>query len=373
MQSLNSSVKHFNLYKSCLFIAALAFIFCALLINTSCGKRKPPLPPVERVLQRIEISGKQIGNRVIINWIMPARNASDNNLLNITRADIYRLIEPLDSPLTLSEEEFANNSTLIATVPITDADFGKKTISYADELKFSGQPVRLRYAIRFVNSSGQKAAFSNFLIIEPSAKTADSPKSLNSVITEQAIILKWTAPQTNVDGSTPANILGYNIYRFPDKPENARILNQSPITDTEFSDKSFEFEKSYSYFVRTVSLGKEGAPVESLESNTVSLSPKDNFAPSAPTAITIAAAPNVLSIFFAVNLENDIAGYRIYRSNDKNLPIADWTLLTSELLQTNTFQDKSVESGKTYFYYLVAVDKTGNASQPSEIISETAP
>ena len=373
MQLLNTSLKHFNFYKSCLFIAALAFIFSALLITLSCGKRKPPLPPVERVAQRIEISGKQFGNKVLITWTMPARNASDNNVLNINRADLYRLIETEDAPLTLSEEEFANKSTLIATIPITDADFGKKILSYTDELKFSGQPVRLRYAIRFVNSSGQKAAFSNFLIVEPVAKIADSPKSLTSETTEQAIILKWTAPQINVDSSTPANILGYNIYRFTDKPENSKILNQSPITETEFSDKSFEFEKAYFYFVRTVSLGKEGQPVESLESNTVSILPKDTFAPSSPTAITIAAAPNVLSIFFAVNLEKDIAGYRIYRSTDANLPKADWSLLTAELLQTNTFQDKSVESGKTYFYYLVAVDKAGNVSQPSEIVSETAP
>ena len=374
MQPLNTFLKHFNLYKNCLFLAALAFMFCALLITqTGCGKRKPPLPPIERVAQRVEISGKQFGNKVFISWTMPVRNASDNNVLNIDRADLYRIIEKVDAPLTLSEEEFANNSTLISTIPITDADFAKKTLSYTDELKFSGQPIRLRYAVRFVNLAGQKAAFSNVLIIEPAANTAEAPKSLTSETTESSIILKWNEPQKNVDGSTPANILGYNVYRFSDKPENAKALNQSPINDTKFSDKSFEFDKKYSYFVRTVSLGKEGAPVESLESNTISILPKDTFAPSAPTAITIAAAPNVLSIFFAVNLEKDIAGYRVYRSTNANLPKADWSLLTAELLQTNTFQDKLVESGKTYFYYLVAVDKAGNVSESSEIVSEIAP
>ncbi len=373
MQALNELLKHFNLYKRCLLLAALAFMFPALLITNGCGKRKPPLPPIERVAQRIEISGKQFGNRITISWTMPVRNASDTDVLNISRADVYRLIEKDDTPKTLSEEEFANQSTLIATIPIADTDFGKKTLTFADELKFSGQPVRLRYAIRFVNSAGQKAAFSNFLIIEPTAKTAEAPGNLTAKTTEPAIVLDWDEPQKNVDGSTPPNILGYNIYRFSDKPENAKMLNQSPITDTEFADKSFEFNKEYSYFVRTVSLGKDSQPVESLESNTISILPKDTFAPAAPTAITIAAAPNILSIFFAVNLEKDIAGYRVYRSTDANLPKADWSLLTPEILQTNTFQDKSVESGKTYFYYLVAVDKAGNVSQPSEIVSETVP
>jgi hypothetical protein len=105
----------------------------------------------------------------------------------------------------------------------------------------------------------------------------------------------------------------------------------------------------------------------------IQVNPKDIFAPNSPAAITIAAAPNNLSLFFAVNLEKDIAGYRIFRSTNPNLPKSDWQLLTTEILKTNTFQDKNVESGKTYFYYLTAEDFAGNISQPSEVVSETAP
>ena len=75
--------------------------------------------------------------------------------------------------------------------------------------------------------------------LKPAANTAESPKSLKSETTESAIILSWNEPQKNIDGSTPANILGYNVYRFSDKPENAKALNQSPINDTKFLDKSF--------------------------------------------------------------------------------------------------------------------------------------
>ncbi len=353
--------------------AALAFIMFALLICLSCGKRKPPLPPIERVSQRVEISGFQRGNNVNLTWTMPARNAPDGSILNIDRADIYRLAEPLNSTLTLSEEEFASRSTLIASLPITDADFGLKKISYTDTLEFAGQPVRLRYAIRFVNASGQKAAFSNFLLLEPAARIAEAPTSLSATITEPAIILDWNAPDANVDGSKPANILGYNIYRSPSEKETAKLLNEMPVNETEFTDKLFEFGKVYFYFTRTVSLGSHAEPVESLESNIVKVSPKDVFPPSPPSAITIAAAPNNLSIFFATNPEKDIVGYRIYRSTDRDLPLSEWQNLTPELLATTTFQDTKVESGKTYFYYLTAVDIAGNISAPSEIVSETAP
>jgi predicted phage tail protein len=366
---LNRKFLSLRLYKK----AALAFTFFALLMTLCCGKRKPPLPPVERVAQRVEISGFQRGNQIILSWRMPARNASDASILNIHRADIYRLAEPIDSPLTLSEEEFASRSTLIATKPIKNDDFALQRISYTDQLEFSGQSARLRYAIRFVNASGQKAAFSNFLIIEPTAKVAASPDSLQAETAAETINLRWNAPQANADGTKPVNLLGYNIYRSASAQETAKLLNEKPVSDTDYSDRFFEFGNEYFYFVRSVSVGSGGEPIESLESNIVRIKPIDTFAPDAPDALTIAAAPNTLSLFFAVNTEKDIAGYKIYRTTDPNLPKSGWSLITPEILTVNTFQDSAVESGKTYFYYITAIDKAGNTSQPSEVVTETAP
>lgn len=369
-------IKHLefkNLSKAFSKQAPLALIVLALLIALGCGKRTPPLPPIERVPQRVEISGFQRGNIINLSWIMPTRNANDNSTLNIERIDVFRLAEPFNSPLSLTEEEFASRSTQIGTIPITDSDFGRKELVYKDALDFAGQAVRLRYAIRFVNASGQKAGFSNFLLIEPTAKIASAPSLLNSKITENAIILDWIAPETNVDRTKPVNILGFNVYRKTSGNENYSLLNKQPITKNQFTDDFFEFGKTYNYFVRTVSLGNNGAPVESLDSNEITLNPKDVFAPSAPSAITMAAAPGNLSIFFAVNPEKDIAGYNIYRSTNSNLPKNQWQLLTKDLLTTNTYQDKTVESGKIYYYYLIAVDTAGNISEPSEIVFETAP
>ncbi len=352
--------------------AVLAFIFFGLLISAGCGKRKPPLPPVERVAQRVEISGYQRGNKVMLSWTMAARNASDGNLLNISRADIYRLTEPISSSSTISEEEFASRSTLIATVPISDSDFALKELTFSDTLNFAGQQARLRYAVRFANASGQKAAFSNFLVIEPTAKVADIPENLASNVSQTSIELSWNPPIRNIDGSTPANILGFNIYRI-DENKTLKLLNTAPVTRAVFGDRTFEFEKNYTYFVRTVSLGANGQPLESADSLAVKVLPKDIFPPAAPSAVTIAASPNTISIFFATNTENDVAGYRVYRSSDVNQPKADWTLITPQILTTNTFQDTTVESGKTYFYYLTAVDKFGNISASSEVVSETVP
>ena len=351
----------------------LTLTIIALLIFSGCGKRKPPLPPVERVPQRVVVSGFQRGNQVDLVWTMPARNAPDGSVLNINRADVYRLAETVNSSLSLTEDEFAARSTLIASIPIKDSDFALNQLTFTDKLEFAGQQVRLRYAVRFVNDSGQKAAFSNFLLIEPTAKVASAPTNVSAKTSQDAILLKWNEPATNVDGSSPANILGYNIYRSASTNESPRLLNKTPVTKPEFSDEFFEFKTNYSYFVRAVSLGKDGSPIESAESNVIEISPRDIFPPTSPTAITIAASPTSLSIFFAVNPEKDIAGYRIYRSEDANLTKEKWQLLTAELLTTNTFQDTKVESGKTYYYYLTATDTAGNVSNYSEVVSETVP
>lgn len=304
---------------------------------------------------------------------MPVRNAQKGNVQHIARADIYRLAEPASAPQQMSEEEFASRSTLIAALAITDADFGAKTLSYRDVLQFAGQAARLRYAVRFVNASGQKAAFSNALLIEPAAKIAASPTNLTAEASQDAIKLKWQAPAANIDGSTPASILGYMVYRSTSDKEPGKPLTPAPITSNEFADEFFDFDKEYHYFVRAVSSGVQTEPVESSESNVVKFKAVDTFAPSAPAAITVAASPGTISIFWAVNPEKDIAGYKLYRSIDRSLPLEQWTLLTPDLLTSNTYQDTRVEPGKTYFYSLTATDKFGNVSPHSEIVSETVP
>jgi fibronectin type 3 domain-containing protein len=273
----------------------------------------------------------------------------------------------------MTEEEFASRSVLIASMPITDADFGMKTISYRDTLEFAGQAVRLRYGVRYVNASGQRAAFSNFFMLEPAARVANAPTSLSTTVSQNAITLNWNAPTQNVDATTPVNITGYNVYRSASPREAGKLLNLTPITNTTFADESFEFTKEYFYFVRAVSSGTGGEPIESLESPIVNVKAIDTFPPSAPTSITIAATPTTISLFFPPNPETDVAGYRIYRSLDQNKPKAEWEQLTKDLQTANTYIDNRVESGKTYYYYVTATDKFKNVSQPSEVVNETVP
>jgi predicted phage tail protein len=362
--------------KGTCFLAAVCLT--AIVVSAGCGKRRPPLPPVERVQQRTELlSGAQQGNRVILSWPAPQRNAPDSSVQSIRRIDVYRLAEKPGTPLPLTEEEFAARSTLVGSVTSEQIKNAGETLSYADTLELAGEPTRLRYAVRYVNASGQRAAFSNFLLIEPAARIALPPTLVTTgkEISEDAITISWQPPAANIDGSTPVNLLGYNVYRMDEaQSETSQTpINSAPVSGTEYVDKNFEFGNTYRYIVRAVSLGTEGAQVESLNSNPLSVSPRDIFKPAAPAKISIVSSLGRISIFFPANLEPDIAGYNIYRTTDPNLPKESWTKLNSALLTRTTYQDEKVESGRKYYYYLTAVDQVGNVSDPSEVLSETVP
>jgi hypothetical protein len=355
----------------CLLLSALC-----LLWGASCGKRRPPIPPSERVPQRTELlSGAQRGNQVILSWPAPQRNAPDESVQSIRRIDIYRLAESPTAPLPLTEEEFAARSTLIGSINYETIRTAGPTLVYLDTLELAGQPTRLRYALRYVNASGQRASFSNFLLVEPAAKIAEPPTIVGTELSASAVTVIWKAPTANIDGSTPVNLLGYNVYRV-EKSQNEvgqTPINNTLVNDTRFNDPAIRFGEEYNYVVRAVSLGTGGSQVESLNSNALPVSPVDTFAPVAPGPVSIAPSPGRLAIFFPANPEGDVAGYHIFRSLDPALPKNQWTRITSSLLTRTTFQDETVESGKRYYYYVVAVDAAGNESPPSNTESETAP
>jgi fibronectin type 3 domain-containing protein len=355
-------------------VCLLLFAFCL----PGCGKRRPPLPPTERVQQRTEfLSGVQRGNQVILSWPAPTRNAPDGSVQSIRRVDVYRLAEKPRSPLALTEQEFATRSTLIGSVTYEQIRAASDVLTYIDTLELAGEPARLRYGVRYVNAAGQRAAFSNFLLLEPAAKVAQAPTMIatGNEVSEEAITVSWSAPPANIDCSTPVNLLGYNIYRSEgaEGDSTGAPLNSQLIAGTSYKDPAFKFGSTYRYYVRAVSLGTEGGQVESLNSNSITVSPRDTFPPAAPSSITVAAAPGRLSIFFPANTEPDIAGYNIYRSTDPNLAKEQWTKLNPQLLDKTTFQDERVESGTKYYYYIVALDQAGNVSERSEVVSETVP
>ena len=349
---------------------------CALSLAPTCGKRRPPLPPVERIPQRTEaLTGVQRGNVITLMWPAPLRNAGEGSVQSIRRVDVYRVAEKLNAPLPMTEDQFEVRATLIGSVPYEEIKKGGATLTYTDRLELASDPARLRYAIRYVNAAGQRAAFSNFFLMTPAFKVAAPPANPKGEKLETANVITWEAPTSNMDGSTPVNLLGYNVYRISNSQPESELkpLNPEPITATRYEDKRFKFGDTYTYFVRAVSLGTEARPVESVDSNHIEMLQKDIYPPAAPDLATPNAAFGRIALFWTANSEPDVVGYYLHRSTDPNLPLDKWSKLTPQIYTKTTFTDENVETGKTYYYYVVAVDSAGNASPPSKVVSDTVP
>ena len=367
------------------FIKLIGKVILALSLMTiggifvSCGKRRPPIPPTRSVAGNY-LSAAQRGNAVLLKITIPPQTRG------LKQISVYRLNEALNSQSPLSEDDFASKSTLIGVADALSKS-GSNSVYYNDQLSNTATANRLRYAVRLVFADGRRSALSNFLMIEPIFRIPLPPVLAPLRVSQSRIQLEWQKPAANLDSSQPANVVGYNVYRVEEMPsaqnserqqQSLQPLNSAPVTEPSFNDSTFRFGNSYRYFIRAVSSSSSGnaagnAQIESQDSNAQAVIPQDTFAPIAPQNLTIAAAPGRLSLFFAANSEPDLAGYLIYRSGDQNIPLAQWQKLTSGPLSTNTFQDTAVESGQKYFYYLRAVDQAGNISEPSEIVSETAP
>ena len=349
-----------------LSLSLLAFV---ALNGAACGKRRPPVPPggnQSGVARQNDVSLAQRGDVILIN--IPERLLS--NSLKTRKADFFRLAEARNAPLFLSEEDFFSRSTLVGSIDLTKKN-NNEVVFLRDKINPNIQNRRLRYAIRFVNENGQRTAVSNFAFIEPSSNVAKPPSLSEIETTQNELKLRWTPPTENIDDSRPVNLVGYNVYRKSAAGEQK--INPSLLSTAAYADPNFSFNEQYQYFARSVSSGVNGVLIESENSNVVSIAPKDVFPPEAPTGLTIAAAPRRLSLFFAANNETDIAGYFVFRSENMDLPLAEWMRLNEQPLGATSYQDARVISNRKYYYYVTAVDVYGNTSEPSEIVAEIDP
>ncbi len=359
-----SSVLSLRLLPLCL----LPVVFGLLI---SCGKVGDPLPPIPRAPVSIrELAVLQRGNQLILSFPIVRTSRSEP----IQRIDLYRLIEPLNAPLGLPEEDFSLRASVIATIPAEQIPAASATITYQDVLDLKSLPgqLRYRYAARIINRAGQSGSFSNYALITPLVELAAPPTGLNYRLSQTELEVSWSPPEANENGRRPANVAGYNLYRRT--ADEVVRLNSQPVREARFVDRSFQFGTSYEYFVRSLSLPIPGAPItEAIESNdsiTLSITPQDTFPPSAPSSITIASVAGIVSLFWPANPEPDVAGYNIYRSEDPAAPPEQWIKLNAQLHTPTTFRDGRVQIGKQYFYQLTAVDSSGNESPRSETKSE---
>ncbi len=113
----------------------------------------------------------------------------------------------------------------------------------------------------------------------------------------------------------------------------------------------------------------------------ITITNRDVFPPSSPELLAIENYDNRKSVrvIYSQNSEPDIAGYRLYYT--ENTLLQNWKLAADENILTQNITSYEFSSplefiepfdGDVYFFYLTAVDSSGNESNPSDIYSRSS-
>jgi predicted small lipoprotein YifL len=352
------------------FPLLLLLLFLCLFFSF-CGKKGPLLPPLAKIPNKIEVfDAIQRGERVILEWENP-QTYIDGSLLSIEVIEIWFYEAENESP---RKEEFESKARLVASI-------GKKELT-GHEINKGGASSRLHYeyklsqkdfgsknlifGLRVADRKKRKSEFSELRSLKPIILSLP-PQQIQANVFEDRIEIRWRAPEKNIDQSSPAYLKGYNIYRA-DGEGPAQRLNPELVKEEKYEDRDFVFERLYRYFVRASAT--ELSPfVESEDSETIEVKPKDVFPPVPPSGLVSVSVGSLISLSWDANREKDLAGYRVWRKAEGE---AEFILLTPELIQENAYSDTRVEKNKRYYYAITAQDKSGNESMKSDVVSEIA-
>ncbi len=234
------------------------------------------------------------------------------------------------------------------------------------------------YRVR-TRASKKKASADSNTVFAKVFPIADKIGAIEVRVTQTAIELSWAAP--SIASNANETVREYHVYRGeldPASPvpasgdlaqakwKSSPIL-LSPTETNAYSDTLFEFGRIYVYQVRSIVIA-DGNSIESDDSAPAIITPRDTFPPARPqnlVATEIPAADNAIAVelSWSIGLENDLAGYRVYRSETQG---ERGKLLNVELLLSPAYRDISVQPALEYWYTVTAVDRTGNESEPSD-------
>ena len=157
--------------------------------------------------------------------------------------------------------------------------------------------------------------------------------------------------------------LGYNVY----DSTAGTLLTPAPVTEPRYTDSRITWGEERCYVVRAV---EKLAPCRWRARRSRLDAPKlvDTFPPAAPKDLKAVSTDGVISLIWEASPESDLAGYIILRAQ---APAERLDPVVSAPILETSFND-TVQPGVRFIYAVLAVDKAGNASAPSNRVEETA-
>jgi hypothetical protein len=357
------------------------FLFCVFLLSAGCGAPGDPTPPTPPVAAAIsDLAAHQAGEGVQLVFTLPSVSVSGNKLAAPPAVEILR------GTLRSDGSRDAKSFRVVYTIPgalVDNYRFGSHIVftdPIAPEETKAHPGSAVAYMVRTRASQKRASADSNVVSVRV-FPVPEPVSSLEARVTESAIELSWQAPMRTAAGGPLPSVDGYHLYRTETDPAasaagppslrsgNKSETNTAPLASsqtTSYRDTSFTFDHTYIYIVRSV-IQADGNSLESSDSQPVTVTPRDIFPPAAPQNL-VGVSPHCappdglyVDLSWAINLETDLAGYRVYRSElegTRGRPIELLWLVPS-------YRDTSVQSGHSYWYSVTALDRAGNESPVS--------
>ena len=315
-----------------------------------------------------DLTARQQGGEVILGWTLPHLNTDGSRATTLASMEIYRTIR--ESSPDAGTAPAVEESDLWRVLRSEPARGREETRSIRDLLE--GRDLaevlgrEFSYAVKVFNRKGQTAGLSNIatLWLQPVPHPPGRP-NLNPA--EGFVEVSWAPAAANIDGSPVAAGVAFNLYRAsPGGSPAGSLLNPTPVTGTSYRDGSARLGDTYTYRVRAVLETVRGRVV-SQYSEEASLFHRDLYPPEPPRQLTLVAGREFLSLAWFPNSEADLAGYHVFRRQGRG----DFQRLTATATQRTSHEDRDLLKGPVYSYRVTAVDRAGNQSSYSNVVSDT--
>jgi hypothetical protein len=376
------------------------------LLLASCAQTGPPLPPsLELPKPPSDLHAGRKGNRVTLTWSEPTLTTDRQSVRYLGPTLVCRSLQ-----LDHIEPEMSSCGNPAATLPAPPAAPKKPGRTHTAAQK-SGSPrpapqtyidtlpagmqqqnpsAEVTYAVEVLNRNARGGSLSNRVHV-PAVITLSAPSDLATKLTGDGVVLSWTSAgePPSFASSSPANSPSveyrYRIYRRDEKSGKDTIAGEVPVGTSglvHFTDSGFEWERTYLYRTTAVSIIKRPdseVQVEGDDSAPVRVVAHDVFPPSMPVGLQAAYSGEgqkpFIDLVWAPVTSADLAGYNVYRSETEvgKTEAGKMVKLNSGPVESPSYRDFAVASGKTYTYAVSAVDVRGNESQRSEEASEPVP
>ncbi len=328
--------------RRCLPAILLAFL-------AGCGYVGDPLPPALNIPERItDLRAVQRGGEIILEFT-PSLKSTDNLVLKSLQ-EIELRVGPK------GEGEFEIWRWAAGAEKYVVPAKGAEPVEHRLPAS-QWQGKEMIFAARALGPTGRGGDWSNLRVLTV-VKPLPRPAPLAAKGDVKGVYLTWKGP------ALPGNA-SWRVWRSSEDAPGAVVLGLA--RDPSWMDVGAVLGAKYSYWVQAM-LPQGEQQVEGEPGEILSVTYLDEFAPATPNGLTAIAGLNGVELAWERNVEDDLAGYQIYRSLE-DAPLAK----LGEPVPLPAGSDPTAAAGKRYRYAVAAVDTAGNLSKPCDPVEIIAP